>query len=266
MPRARLLLRAWIDADRARFCVAHRPHRRLDHLRPLYRLDDRVDDRRECGDRAVLAGLETYRARGRGFPGRPVPRGQHRQPQIRGRTRRLASGLVDLRHVRLRLFVRLRRPSDRRAACRRNRGAVALRDTSVFRELVLYGRKADLMPSAPRQLALALEHAESFAREDFLSGASNAAALALVDGWPAWPDRTVMLTGPAGSGKSHLAAIWRERQARAWWRHTRWTRPACRGRSPRARWSWRNSPREHSTSAPCFTCSISRARSRPSCC
>ena len=64
------------------------------------------------------------------------------------------------------------------------------------------------MPSAPRQLALALEHAESFAREDFLSGASNAAALALVDSWPAWPDRTVMLTGPAGSGKSHLAAVW----------------------------------------------------------
>lgn len=64
------------------------------------------------------------------------------------------------------------------------------------------------MPSAPRQLALALEHAENFAREDFLSGASNAAALALVDNWPAWPHRAVMLTGPAGSGKSHLAAIW----------------------------------------------------------
>jgi chromosomal replication initiation ATPase DnaA len=64
------------------------------------------------------------------------------------------------------------------------------------------------MTSAPRQLALALEHAESFAREDFLTGPSNAAALALVDSWPAWPHRTVMLTGPAGSGKSHLAAVW----------------------------------------------------------
>ena len=64
------------------------------------------------------------------------------------------------------------------------------------------------MPTAPRQLALALEHAESFAREDFLGGPSNAAALALIDSWPAWPHRTVLLTGPAGSGKSHLAAIW----------------------------------------------------------
>ncbi len=64
------------------------------------------------------------------------------------------------------------------------------------------------MSVAPRQLALALAHAESFAREDFLSGPSNAVALALIDAWPGWPHRTVMLTGPEGSGKSHLAAIW----------------------------------------------------------
>jgi chromosomal replication initiation ATPase DnaA len=64
------------------------------------------------------------------------------------------------------------------------------------------------MATAPRQLALALEHTESFAREDFLSGPSNATALALIDMWPGWPHRTMMLTGPEGAGKSHLAAIW----------------------------------------------------------
>ncbi len=64
------------------------------------------------------------------------------------------------------------------------------------------------MPSAPRQLALALDHAESLAREDFLGGPSNAAALALIDAWPDWPSRSVILCGPEGSGKSHLAAIW----------------------------------------------------------
>src|SRR5258708_22195783 len=59
----------------------------------------------------------------------------------------------------------------------------------------------------PRQLALALDHAESFAREDFLSSRCNAAALALIDSWPDWPGQAVALVGPEGSGKSHLAAI-----------------------------------------------------------
>ena len=62
----------------------------------------------------------------------------------------------------------------------------------------------------PRQLALALPHAESFAREDYLEGASNARALQLIEQWPDWPDRVLALTGPEGAGKSHLAAIWAE--------------------------------------------------------
>jgi chromosomal replication initiation ATPase DnaA len=66
------------------------------------------------------------------------------------------------------------------------------------------------MPNSrhPRQLALALPHSQSYAREDFLSGPSNAVALALVDGWPDWPARAVALVGPEGSGKSHLADVW----------------------------------------------------------
>ncbi len=62
----------------------------------------------------------------------------------------------------------------------------------------------------PRQLALALDHTESFARDDFLIGPSNEAALALIERWPDWPDRVMLLVGPQGSGKSHLAAIWAE--------------------------------------------------------
>ena len=62
----------------------------------------------------------------------------------------------------------------------------------------------------PRQLALALGHAASFAREDFLAGPSNATALSLVERWPDWPSRSMVLVGPEGSGKSHLAAIWGE--------------------------------------------------------
>jgi chromosomal replication initiation ATPase DnaA len=62
----------------------------------------------------------------------------------------------------------------------------------------------------PRQLAFALPHAESLSRDDFLGGPSNAEALALIERWPDWPNRVMLLVGPEGSGKSHLAAIWAE--------------------------------------------------------
>ena len=65
--------------------------------------------------------------------------------------------------------------------------------------------------SVPRQLALALPHTESFARDDFLTGASNDSALATIERWPDWADRVLALTGPEGAGKSHLAAIWAEK-------------------------------------------------------
>jgi chromosomal replication initiation ATPase DnaA len=67
-----------------------------------------------------------------------------------------------------------------------------------------------MLGAAPRQLALALAHEESFAREDFLAGASNADALNMIDRWPDWPDRVLALVGPEGAGKSHLAAIFAE--------------------------------------------------------
>jgi len=63
-------------------------------------------------------------------------------------------------------------------------------------------------PAAPRQLVLALDHAISYAREDFLEGPSNEKALALIERWPDWPSKLVALVGPEGSGKSHLAAVW----------------------------------------------------------
>lgn len=75
-----------------------------------------------------------------------------------------------------------------------------MRDTSLSDDHAI--------PLAPRQLALALDHPISFAREDFLEGPSNAKALALIERWPDWPDRLAILVGPEGSGKSHLAAIW----------------------------------------------------------
>jgi chromosomal replication initiation ATPase DnaA len=62
----------------------------------------------------------------------------------------------------------------------------------------------------PRQLAFALPHAESLTRDNFLEGPANEAGLALIERWPDWPNRIMLLAGEEGSGKSHLAAIWAE--------------------------------------------------------
>lgn len=63
----------------------------------------------------------------------------------------------------------------------------------------------------PEQLVLALPHRQAQEAEDFLVSRSNAAAVDLVDGWPAWPHPSQLFVGPAGSGKSHLANVWRLR-------------------------------------------------------
>ncbi|MFA5948918.1 MAG: DnaA/Hda family protein [Hyphomicrobium sp.] len=62
---------------------------------------------------------------------------------------------------------------------------------------------------APQQLVLELPHRQALGLEDFLVSRSNAAAVELVDAWPRWENRAVLVLGPKGSGKSHLANVWR---------------------------------------------------------
>ena len=64
------------------------------------------------------------------------------------------------------------------------------------------------MRETPKQLAFDLPLAPRFDREDFLVSPSNERAYALIERWPDWPDTILLLEGPKGSGKSHLAAIW----------------------------------------------------------
>ena len=70
-------------------------------------------------------------------------------------------------------------------------------------------------PARDRQLAFDLSRAPCYDANEFLVSASNAQAHAMVEGWPIWPERVCLLIGAAGSGKSHLGAIWAGRaQAR----------------------------------------------------
>lgn len=60
----------------------------------------------------------------------------------------------------------------------------------------------------PRQLALPLPAKAAHGRGDFLIAPPNAEAVMAVEGWRGWPGRKLILTGPAGSGKTHLAHVW----------------------------------------------------------
>ena len=65
------------------------------------------------------------------------------------------------------------------------------------------------MNDPPQQLVFELPHRQALGLEDFLVSHSNDAAVALVDRWPEWPVGAAVIAGPAGSGKSHLANVWR---------------------------------------------------------
>ena len=65
------------------------------------------------------------------------------------------------------------------------------------------------------QLPLQFVHDAAKTRDDLLVSERLAAAVAIVDEWPVWPSPVVVLAGPVGSGKSHLAHIWKDKAGAA---------------------------------------------------
>jgi chromosomal replication initiation ATPase DnaA len=60
----------------------------------------------------------------------------------------------------------------------------------------------------PEQLALGLPGLTAMTRADFLEAPSNALALAALEDPTGLPQGKLVLTGPPGAGKTHLAQVW----------------------------------------------------------
>ncbi len=58
------------------------------------------------------------------------------------------------------------------------------------------------------QLSFDLPGKTALGRDDFFVAPSNALAVAMVEDCANWPARKLILSGPTGSGKTHLAHVW----------------------------------------------------------
>ncbi|WP_204113851.1 chromosomal replication initiator DnaA [Shimia biformata] len=58
------------------------------------------------------------------------------------------------------------------------------------------------------QITMPLPVREALGRDDFFVSPSNAVALGLVETWPNWSGGKLLLCGPEGAGKTHLAHVW----------------------------------------------------------
>ena len=61
--------------------------------------------------------------------------------------------------------------------------------------------------SRHRQLSLDFDHRPALSGEDFLVAESNRDAVVWLDRWPDWPTPALVIYGPPGCGKTHLAHV-----------------------------------------------------------
>ncbi|PVH29773.1 DnaA ATPase domain-containing protein [Pararhodobacter oceanensis] len=68
----------------------------------------------------------------------------------------------------------------------------------------------------PEQITFDLPNRPAMGREDFLEAPSNALALAAIESPAGLPAGIMVLTGPRGSGKTHLAHVWAQQSDAQW--------------------------------------------------
>ncbi len=62
-----------------------------------------------------------------------------------------------------------------------------------------------------RQKLLPLSFKPEYAEEDFCISGCNMEAFRIINRWPEWPSHSIIIYGPKGSGKTHLAKIWQQK-------------------------------------------------------
>lgn len=67
------------------------------------------------------------------------------------------------------------------------------------------------MAAPSLQMVMPFAPVTSYDPADFIPGEANAAALSLIQRWPDWPYSLVVLHGPKGCGKTHLAHLFAAR-------------------------------------------------------
>ncbi|ACT57040.1 DnaA/Hda family protein [Candidatus Liberibacter asiaticus] len=72
-------------------------------------------------------------------------------------------------------------------------------------------QKNDQPKNKEEQLFFSFPRCLGISRDDLLVHSAIEQAVRLIDSWPSWPSRVVILVGPSGSGKSCLANIWSDK-------------------------------------------------------
>ena len=61
------------------------------------------------------------------------------------------------------------------------------------------------------QLSLNLKKKKIYEKDDFLVSNSNKEAYRLINSWPEWRSRKIIIFGDSGTGKPHLSKIWQNK-------------------------------------------------------